>query len=74
MNNEVTLNLSRLEAGQILDALLEQLEIWRYTERYMHTGYVEEPYCVKECTDENEAGKIAKFYESIIQAIEKQIS
>lgn len=74
MYKNVVLTLPRLAVGQILDAFYQRLEIWEYTEEYLETGLVREPYCVEECSDADEAHKIADYYKEIIQTIEEQIS
>jgi len=73
MDKNVLLTLPRLAVGQILDALYQRLEIWEYTEEYLETGLVREPYCVEECSDADEAHKIADCYKEIIQTIEEQV-
>ena len=59
MNSMVILKLPRAAVLQILDGLQYRLEIWRrYTEEYMETGYVHEPYEVEECSSPEEAKQI----------------
>lgn len=72
MDENVTLILSRPDVTQILDALSQRLENWKYTERYLQTGYADESYCVEECSDAKEAHRIAERYDSIINSIEQQ--
>jgi len=72
MNDNVKLKLPGLAIGQILDALYLRMEAWEYTEEYLNTGQVHEPYCVEECSSAYEARRIADYYKGIIQSIEKQ--
>lgn len=72
MDEKIALTLPSLAVGQILDALYQRLESWEYTEEYLKTGYVHEPYCVEECSNADEARKIADYYKIIIQSIERQ--
>ncbi len=72
MNDNIKLKLPALEIGQILDALYLRMEAWEYTEEYLNTGQVHEPYCVEECSSAYEARRIADYYKKIIQSIEKQ--
>jgi len=72
MSENIKLNLPALAVGQILDALYLRLETWEYTEEYLNTGLVREPYCIEECSDADEAHQIADYYKEIIESIEKQ--
>jgi len=72
MDKEITLKLPRQMVGQILDGLSERSQVWRYTEKYMETGYVEEGCLIEECSSADEARNIAEYYEEIISCIEKQ--
>ena len=72
MDENVTLIISRSDATQILDGLCQRLETWRYTERYLQTGYADESYCVEECSDVEEAHRIAKSYGALINSVEQQ--
>ena len=72
MNENVTLTLSKPDVAQILDALYQRLETWKYTEQYLQTGYADESHCVEECTGAKEARQIAERYSTIIRSIERQ--
>ena len=72
MDENIVLTLPALAVGQILDALYIRLETWEYTEEYLNTGYVHEPYCIEECSNADEARRIADYYKNIIESIEKQ--
>lgn len=74
MNDIVILKLPRAAVLQILDGLQYRLEIWRYTEEYMETGYVHEPYEVEDCSNPEEAKEIGDFYEEIINNIQTQLT
>ena len=72
MDRNITLTLPSLMIGQILDALYMHLETWEYTEEYLNTGHVHEPYLIEECSNTSEAHQIANYYKEIIRSIEKQ--
>lgn len=74
MNDIVILKLPRAAVLQILDGLQYRLEIWRYTEEYIETGYVHEPYEVEDCSNPEEAKEIGDFYEEIINNIQTQLT
>lgn len=69
----VTLRLPRDFVGQLLDGLEVLIEQWEYTAEYMATGLVRDDMSVRECSDEDEAIKIAAYYQRIREAIEGQI-
>jgi hypothetical protein len=72
MEKNITLTLPTLMVGQILDALYIRLDSWEYTEEYLNTGHVHEPYLIEECSNPDEAHQIADYYKDIIESIEKQ--
>ena len=72
MHANVTLTLSGLDVAQVLDALSQRLDAWKYTEQYLQTGYVDESHCVEECSDAPEAHGSAERYSAIIDLIENQ--
>ena len=74
MSKEMRLLLPRYSVMQILDGLRERARVWRYTEEYIETGYVHEPYCVEECSGAQEARQIAEHYTEIIESIERQLA
>ncbi len=74
MNRIVTLSLPALDVGQILDALNIRMEQWAYTADYLRTGRISKPYPIEECSDADEAQRLADYYGSIIRSIEEQAS
>ena len=72
MSENIKLELPALAVGQILDGLYMRLDIWEYTEGYLNTGLVREPYIIEECSDAAEARQIADYYKGIIKSIEEQ--
>jgi hypothetical protein len=72
MNETVNLSLPALDVGQILDALQIRMEAWSYTADYLKTGRITESYPIEECSDVDEAQRLADYYASIIKSIEEQ--
>ena len=72
MNKAVSLTLSALDVGHILDALTMRMEKWAYTAEYLRTGRISESYPIEECSDADEAQQLADHYASIIKSIEEQ--
>ena len=72
MDNNVTLTISRTDVTQILDALSQRLETWKNTRVFLQKGYADENYCIEECSDAEEANRIADRYSKIIRLIEQQ--
>ncbi len=74
MKNIVIIKLPKYAFYQILDGLEWKLYVWRYTQEYLETGYVHEPYEVEECSGPEEAKEIGDFYEEIIREINTQLT
>lgn len=72
MKEVINLNLPSLDVGQILDALQIRREAWAYTADYLRTGRVTESYTIEECSDAEEAQRLADYYARIMKSIEKQ--
>lgn len=72
MEKNITLTLPSLMVGQILDAIYIRLDSWEYTEEYLNTGHVHEPYLIEECLNPDEAHQIADYYKEVIKSIEEQ--
>ncbi|MHC4191858.1 MAG: hypothetical protein ACYSUB_19625 [Planctomycetota bacterium] len=60
MDDNLTLILPRSNVIEILDALSQRLETWKYTEQYLQTVYADESHCVEKCSDAEEAHRIAE--------------
>ena len=72
MNETINLSLPALDVGQILDALNIRMEKWAYTADHLRTGRIAESYPIEECSDSDEAQRLADCYASIIRSIEEQ--
>jgi hypothetical protein len=66
------IELNDLDLGQLLDGLEARAEAWKKTADYHRTGESPVGFIVEECTDEDEADKIAAHYRSIISKIQEQ--
>ena len=73
MDSEVTLTLSRLFVGQVLDMLEDQRDIWEYTERFLIHGQVEEDRIIAEASSPEDARKMMDYYGDIITRIRCQL-
>jgi hypothetical protein len=73
MDEFVTLCLSRLDAGQIIDGLTERMKVWQATAEYLERGYSDISNYIEECSNPHEAHSIAEYYEKIIELIKKQL-
>ena len=71
MEDFVTLRLSRLDAGQIIDGLTERMKVWKDTEEYLRTGCFDLDSFIEECSNPEEARSIAEYYEKIIDLIQQ---
>ena len=75
MSNDqvVTLKLSQNDVGQIIDGLIVRRDSWRYTQRYLEEGHVEDARIIEECSSAEEASSIADCYDRIISEIQSQL-
>jgi hypothetical protein len=74
MGKQVLLRLDSLHVGQILDGLRSRQESWTKTAIFLRDGYFpDEAFLCEECSDPDEAQKIADHYQRIILSIEQQI-
>ncbi|TKJ37737.1 MAG: hypothetical protein CEE38_06600 [Planctomycetes bacterium B3_Pla] len=72
MNETINLSLPALDVGQIVDGLQIRIEKWAYTADYLRTGRITKPYPIEECSDADEAQRLADYYANIIRSIEEQ--
>jgi len=74
MGKEFHLRLDSFDLGQIFDGLRCRQESWAHTAIYLHDDYFpDDSFLCEECSDADEAQKIADRYQRIIRAIERQI-
>ena len=74
MGKEFQINIDSLELGQILDGLRWRQESWKNTALFLRDGFFpDEAFVCEECSDPNEAEKIADHYQRIIISIEQQV-
>ena len=74
MGKEFHFTLEGFDIGQILDGLRCRQESWANTAIYLRDDYLpNDSFLCEECSDSDEAQKIANHYQRIINAIEQQI-
>ncbi len=74
MGKAFHLTIDGFDLGQILDGLRRRQESWANTAIYLRDDYFpDDSFACEECSDTNEAQKIADHYQKIITAIERQI-
>lgn len=74
MARQIRLTLDDGDVGQIMDGLEVRAASWRKTFRFLASGEPPEPFFVaEECSDANEAKKIAEHYERLIETISAQM-
>ncbi|MCO6483341.1 MAG: hypothetical protein J5I62_11180 [Flavobacteriales bacterium] len=71
-DKEFIIRLNGFDLGQLLDGLEARATAWRHTAEYMETGEAPEGFMIEECTDAEEARKIAGHYERILGTILQQ--
>lgn len=66
--------LQSLDLGQILDGLHAREVSWRNTATFLRDDYFsDDTFVCEECSDPEEADKIASHYKKIITELEQQI-
>lgn len=74
MGKEFQIRIDSLDLGQILDGLRSRQESWKNTAIYLRDGFFpDDAFVCEECSDPDEAERIASHYERIIRSIEQQI-
>ena len=75
MSDVVTLQLSSLDVGQLLDALSDRAEAWEKTAALLNGEFSsEEFFLAEECSDPAEAEKIAQHFRDIIACVRSQLN
>jgi hypothetical protein len=70
---EVTLRLSRNDAGQVIDGLSVCRENWQKT-LHWYDGKLEDPdFVILECSDREEAAQMVETYSDLLELLEQQI-
>jgi hypothetical protein len=74
MGKQLLLTLDSLDVGQILDGLRSRQESWANTAMFLRDDYFsDEVFVCEECSNPDEAQRIADYYQRIIRSIEQQI-
>lgn len=69
-DKEYVIRLNSHDLGQLLDGLEARATAWRNTATYLNTGEAPtEDFVAEECTDVDEAEKLADHYDSIIAQV-----
>lgn len=70
---EVTLRLSRNDAGQIIDGLSVCLENWQKTLNW-YDGKLEDPdFVILECSGREEAAQMVEVYADLLESLGQQV-
>lgn len=67
----ITISLTDLDWGQVLDGLEERRHSWQATAEYLE-GNTDIMEIVEECSDAEEAQAMADDYQRLIEAIKEQ--
>lgn len=73
MSKSYLIRLEENELGQLLDGLECRADAWEKTAHYHRTGESPPDFIIEECSDAEEAGKIAAHYRLILAKIERQM-
>ncbi len=71
-NKEYVIRLNGLDLGQLIDGLEASADAWRLTAVYLETGEAPGGFMIEECSDADEARRIAEHYQRILANIIQQ--
>ena len=71
-DKEYVIRLSGLDLGQLIDGLEARSDTWRLTAVYLETGEAPDGFVIEECSDAEEARRIAEHYQRILANIIRQ--
>jgi hypothetical protein len=71
-DKEYVIRLSGLDLGQLIDGLEARADAWRLTAVYLETGEAPDGFVIEECSDAEEARRIAEHYQLILANIIQQ--
>ncbi|GAA5130281.1 hypothetical protein JIN84_04490 [Luteolibacter yonseiensis] len=75
MAKNYQITLGELDLGQLLGGLEARMESWERTAEYLRDGCIPDngDFLIEECSDVEEAEKVAEHFRSIIDNISKQM-
>lgn len=68
-DKEYVIRLNGLDLGQLIDGLEARASAWRLTSTYLETGEAPDGFVIEECSDAEEARRIAEHYARIISTV-----
>jgi hypothetical protein len=71
-DKEFVIRLTGHDLGQVIDGLEARAEAWRLTAVYLDTGEAPDGFVIEECSDAEEARRIAEHYQRIIRTVVEQ--
>lgn len=71
-DKEYVIRLNGLDLGQLIDGLEARATAWRLTATYLETGDAPDGFVIEECSDAEEARRIAEHYQRILGTILQQ--
>ena len=71
-DKEYVIRLNSLDLGQLIDGLEARATAWRLTATYLETGEAPDGFVIEECSDAEEARRIAQHYDRILGTILQQ--
>jgi hypothetical protein len=71
-DKEYVIRLNGLDLGQLIDGLEARADAWRLTAVYLETGEVPDGFVIEQCSDAEEARRIAEHYQRILAHIIQQ--
>lgn len=71
-DKEYVIRLSGFDLGQVIDGLEARGTPWRLTANYLEAGEALDSFVIEECSDADEAQRLAKHDERILGSLIQQ--
>ncbi|MBL7953531.1 MAG: hypothetical protein JNJ91_00740 [Flavobacteriales bacterium] len=69
---EYVIRLNGLDLGQVIDGQEARATAWNLTATYLETGEAPDGYVIEECSDAEEARRLAEHYQRILASLIQQ--
>lgn len=71
-DKEFVIRLNGLDLGQLIDGMEARADAWSLTATYLETGEAPDGFVIEECSDAEEARRIAEHYQRIVRTVMEQ--
>ncbi|HOY29755.1 MAG TPA: hypothetical protein PLR96_12340 [Flavobacteriales bacterium] len=71
-DKEYVIRLNGFDLGQVIDGLEARATAWNLTATYLETGEAPDGFVTEVCSDAEEARRLAKHYQRILDSLIQQ--